>query len=778
MNLKIDNFDGCGPRDYSSTIDSLQSPRVVRKLNQPFELRVSLVADGPEFVVPVSGARITLGRTNGQDVFTGYLAGAPTFEYLGWGERGPIYRYHLVARSDEAVLDRKRLHDRPPFVARSAGDALRLLVEDLLPSGLNTSGMEDVDVLAWYSCDPQKKWSEHAARMALQCRGVYRAAGGALTFAPVGTNVHLLDESANDFSPGGLKLEPRDGLINDITVVGRTEPGAYVKDYFVGDGYSARFYLSQPPFTRSSRTLVEEEYKDAALDPTRWVLTDPQHAVSVTGGKLQVAGGTGADGQTTVSFAEKIELGGAFVLQHGDVTFSAASDGLLGGLYANVISTAGCLAGFRIMRNGSESKIQAVVNGALTGTAINTVTGHHYLFTTRLYASQIYRKQQTFHSAAHPAGNGRGGADVDADVRVVLEVHDIDPTDPGSPVAPSTVLYDAVLARAAGFCTYALVNAPNLYCAIAFTRLVQAVDAEVRSALPGQGYRTRLVGSLADGAECLITQDPALQFFPQSIPAANELISVHYRGRQRALARVTDPASIAAHQRVGDDGIRGVVRGVQTPAPRTTADCENAALALLDDATGSAWAGQYQTWSDFLPGGSEDIFPGDALNVSAASRGAAFRAMVREVEVEVKDLEGEHSTYNVRFADDAAEALAFEFETAHVADPLNVPAITVAEVGTTFLPDLTAAEITQVTSTTSTLDAGLTPPVGGGIEVRRSDVGWGQENDRNLVGRFTTRGFTVPRLARTQDYFLRQYDASTPAKYSRCSAALHVDYPL
>ena len=98
--------------------------------------------------------------------------------------------------------------------------------------------------------------------------------------------------------------------------------------------------------------------------------------------------------------------------------------------------------------------------------------------------------------------------------------------------------------------------------------------------------------------------------------------------------------------------------------------------------------------------------------------------------------------------------------------------------GTTFLPDLTAAEITQVTSTTSTLDAGLTPPVGGGIEVRLSDVGWGQENDRNLVGRFTTRGFTVPRLARTQDYFLRQYDASTPAKYSRCSAALHVDYPL
>jgi hypothetical protein len=469
MKLQIDNFDGRGPYDYSSAIDSLQPPHVVRKLNCPTELKLSLLASDPGFVVPVNGARVTLGRTNGQDVFTGYLAQAPTYEYLGWGQSGPIYRYHLVARSDEAVLDRKRLHDRPPFVARSAGDALRLLAEDLLPDGFDTSGMEELDVLPWYSCDPQKKWSEHAAQLGLQARGVYRAASGALTLSPMGTTVHELDESDACFSPDGLKLDPKDGLINDITVVGRTEPGAHVKDYFVGDGYSARFYLSQTPFTRSSRTVVEEEYKDAMLDPTRWLAVDPQARISVSGGKLQVAGGTGADGETTVSFKEKIELGGAFVLQHGDVTFSAASDGVLGGLYENAVSAAACLAGFRIMRNGSESKIQAVVEGALTGPVINTMAGHHYALTTRLYASEIYRKQQTFHSSAHPAMNGLGGAEIDADVRVVLEVHDTDPEDPASLVGPSTVLYDSVLCNAPGFCTYALVNAADLHCAIAFT---------------------------------------------------------------------------------------------------------------------------------------------------------------------------------------------------------------------------------------------------------------------------------------------------------------------
>ena len=63
-------------------------------------------------------------------------------------------------------------------------------------------------------------------------------------------------------------------------------------------------------------------------------------------------------------------------------------------------------------------------------------------------------------------------------------------------------------------------------------------------------------------------------------------------------------------------------------------------------------------------------------------------------------------------------------------------------------------------------------------EVRWSDSGWGPDNNRNLVGRFTTQTFTIPRLSRVQDCYLQQYDASTPPKYSRYSAALHVDYPL
>jgi len=546
---------------------------------------------------------------------------------------------------------------------------------------------------------------------------------------------------------------------------------------FIGDGLSTRFYLSQTPFTRSGRTIMEEEYAGTALDSTRWLIADPAHAISVTGGKLRVSGGNDQDGQTTVCFAEKVELGGAVILQHGDTTFDNPSEGVLGGLYASTIKQSGCLAGFRLQPSGSGSRIQALINGVATGPSVNTVGGHRYSFTTRLYATEIYRREQSFHSSKHSAGKQVGGGAIGASLRVVLEVHDVDPGDRGSYIEPSIVLFDGMISNAPGFVTYALVNAINLHCSLTFTRFLQAMDAEVRSALPGESYRTRLTGSLADGAECLISQD-ALQFFPEYVPGPNELIDVRYRGLARSLARVTDPASVARNKLGDDNGVRGVVRDIESPPPRSSTDCENAALALLDDGSGVAWSGDYQTWSDYLPGNAQDIFPGDALDVNVPSRGAVFCGIVREVRIVVKSLADDHSVYDLHFADDAAESLGFAFQDGHVSDLSEVASSTVTQVGTHFLDELISAEITEVGSTTVTIDAGVIPPEDGAFEVRRTDLGWGQENDRNLVGRFATRTFTVPRLARVQDYYLRQYGGSNPVRYSRFSTALHLDFPL
>jgi hypothetical protein len=209
-------------------------------------------------------------------------------------------------------------------------------------------------------------------------------------------------------------------------------------------------------------------------------------------------------------------------------------------------------------------------------------------------------------------------------------------------------------------------------------------------------------------------------------------------------------------------------------------DCENAALAVLDDATGMAWSGTYETWSDFLPGAAQDIFPGDAISVNVPSRGAAFVAIVRAVEMEIADPANDRSFYTIEFANDLALPLAMEYAASATTIPLQAmpPLLQTTQVGAYYQANLTDAQITAVTSTTVEVDAGMAPATGYGIEVRGNDFGWGQANDRNLLGRFNTQSFSLARLARTQNYFLRLYDSSSPPKYSRYSAALHVDYPL
>ncbi|MGA7402627.1 MAG: hypothetical protein WBW38_21590 [Candidatus Sulfotelmatobacter sp.] len=780
MKLTIDNLQGQGPQDYTASLDGSKLPKVERKLNQPAELQFSLLANSPGFVIPAMGARVTLGKTNGSDVFTGYVIAAPQYEYLGWGEQGPVYRYNVAAQSDEVLLDQKALPNRSPFVDRSAGNALRQLAQDLLPELFNVSAVQNLDPLASYEVNPQKSFSFHAAEIAVASRAGFRTMNGALILAPLGVAVYALNESDANFSPAGLCLNSPNLLVNDVTVIGQDEPQALVRDYFAGDGLSLKFYLSQTPFAQPKPALIDEEYLGPGLDATTWVENDPSSAVSVVAQTLQIAGGTGVDGQTTVNFVEEIELGGALELQHGDVTFTAASQGVLGGLYAGAISVGGCLAGFQISPSGGASTIQALINGSLTGPVMTTTPGHLYCFTTYLYSMEVYRTGETYHSSLHPAGSGWGGAAVTADVRFVLEVQDIDPNNPATLVAPATLLYDNVIPSAPGFCTYALVNAVSMQCSIAYTYVAHISLAEVRTALPSANYVTQLVGSLADGAACEITSDPSLDFYPQYVPALNQLIVVSYRGSGRAVAQVENEASVTSLQKGADDGTRGAVRMMKNPGARTDIDCENAALAILDDATNPAWSGTYETWSDFLPGAAADIFPGDAITLNVPSRKASFTAIVREVGIEVADPANDRGFYTIGFANDLASPLAIEYVTSTTTIALQdmPPLLQTTQVGAYYHVDLTQAQITAVSSTTVEVDAGIAPGTGCGIEVRENDYGWGQANDRNLLGRFNTQTFTLARLARTQNYFLRLYDGSSPPKYSRYSAALHVDYPL
>ena len=771
MNLLIDNNDGLGQQDYSAWVDTAHLPKITRRLNRAATLTACLVNCGPGFQPPVSGARVILQRGDGVHLFSGYLAIAPEQQYLGYGQQAAAWRYTLQAVDDSWLLDRNALPVRTPFAWRQAGDALRTLANDVLPGGLDLSGVQDVSPLNQFPIVPQKTWTEHAQELAIMARANYRTQDGKLYFQPVGQASFTISDQDARFVPEGLTLLQPDLLRNEVTIIGELEPATYTRDYFLGDGTTLAFYLSQSPYSKTTITLFQEDYTTTPLSPTLWGISDPQGAVSVSGGQLQVSGGP-----ATVSFVEWLELAGGLMMQHGQVVFNAPSSGTIGGIYSGGFGDANCVAGFKIVPSGSNCAIQALVNGALTGPVITTTPGHQYALATQLFCNEAHRLHQTYLSSTHPAGAGRGGDAVAAALRAVLSVHDVDPNNPGTLAAPATVLFDDVLWVPPAFAVYALVNASSLYASLSFTRLQHIVDAEIRSMIPSGSFRTRLAGALADGGECYVTSTGVLRFDPPYPPQQNEQVVVAYRSSRRATARVQDQNSIAAHRKGSDSGRRSYVRKLKLPPAPTSIDCENAALALLDDAVQPAQAGEYRIISDCLA--ASDVLPSDAVQVSVPSRGAAFSATVREVDVQVVSLASDRSQYAIRFSNDAAESLSFQFENMLLPVPVSTVFTTTAGSSSLYLPSLTAAQVTNVIATYITVDAGVAPPPGGGIEVRRSDGGWGAGSSGNLAGRFSTQTFSLPRLSRVQSYYLRQYDNSSPVKYSRESALLHVDYPL
>jgi len=798
MNVLIDNNNGLGPQDYTCYVDGEHLPRIARRLNAPATMLLALIASDGRFVPPVCGSRIILQRSDGLALFTGYLIAAPEMEYLGYGQQLPAWRYILNASDDSCQLDHNELPARTMFASRTAAHALTTLTNDVLPGALDESQVQDTTPVNQFVIVPQKGWTWHAQELSLMTRSSYRAYDGKLELQPVGAQVFTLSEQDPNFDPTGLTLSQPVKLLNDITMVGEIQPLTYVRDYFLGDGTTLEFYLSETPFGNTAITsspygypeppspavlkeaadpvsryfsVLSDDYSESQLLPTMWDITDPNGAIALTGGRLQLTGGP-----STLTYVEQMELGGGWLLQHGVFMFNAPSTGTIGGLYSGAPGNANCMAGFSITPNGANCSIQAVVNGVTTGPALTTTPGYQYAFATEVICSEAQRIHQTYLSSLHPAGDGRGGDDIAAEVRVVLTVHEVDPTNPGTLGAVATVLYDNIIDDTPSFATYALLNTASFFVSISYTCLQRMLNAEIRSLVPNGQFRTRLAGGLADGGECYISSSGALCFYAPYPPQLNEQIVVGYRSSGRAMARVQDLVSIAEHAQGGDNGKRLAVHRLRLPLALSDIDCENAAAALLDDSVQQAWSGQYKVVSDFLP--VEDVIPGNAVQISAPSRGAQFGAIVREVEVQVISLGDDRSQYDMKFANEAHESLSFKLESYTLPEPLQPVYANSTPSPSLYIDSLTSAEVTNVIASQITIDAGVAPPAGGGIEVRRSDGGWGAGDGGNLAGRFTTETFTLPRLSRAQGYYLRQYDGSSPAKYSRYSMLLHVDYPL
>ena len=106
---------------------------------------------------------------------------------------------------------------------------------------------------------------------------------------------------------------------------------------------------------------------------------------------------------------------------------------------------------------------------------------------------------------------------------------------------------------------------------------------------------TRLIGIAGEGVDCKVSATGKVTFLAGRVPVAGELVTVLYRGQQRAVARLEDAASVAAEAAGGMPGTARWLGKVLQPVARCSMDCESAAQAVLSFSASraAALAGTY-----------------------------------------------------------------------------------------------------------------------------------------------------------------------------------------
>jgi hypothetical protein len=306
---------------------------------------------------------------------------------------------------------------------------------------------------------------------------------------------------------------------------------------------------------------------------------------------------------------------------------------------------------------------------------------------------------------------------------------------------------------------------------VGFCSVTQTGSAWVVSTLPGGATQTRLIGVAGEGVDCKVSTTGQITFFAGRVPIAGETVTVFYRLRSRAIARLEDAASIAAEAAGGMPGTARWLGKVVRPLARSSADCESAAQAVLSFASSraAAIAGSYAAINP-----TEDVWPGDVLRIIA--NGQTLNVVVRQVTIVDGNAVPDLLTYRIAFANDWADSLGVTLSEAIAPDSFLPPTAETAPGA--VLANLQQLTVVSATTTALQIDAGTAPPTGGGFEVRLRDWDFGAGVDQNLVLRSPVRGFSIPRSAQVERYYVRMYDASNPPLYSRLSSAVFTNLPV
>ena len=778
MILTIDNLDGNGAIDYSSTLCADAPLTIERVLNTPSRCTGALDVGSPAnpgasstLIVPVRRGRVVVSAASGAALFTGYLATEPVPVYVGAGLAGPVYRVAFTAVSDEWLLDKQTLTLTADGFTVPAGSLLQTLTARTAAGLLTTTQVQNGKPIGVFTPEIAKPWSANAGSIAASTYAAYRALNGALVMQPVGTVTHALDFDAGQgdgtLQVAALKTTMVKELANDVTLSGAIEPTAYVSELFSGDGATTLFTLSDAPFRLSTPTLLSDSFDQPAFNTQSWNVTDPGSHLSLGGAGLVLSGGNGFDGQTTLAAIDQVEMGGTLVIQAGNVQLTSPSDGVLCGLYSGAVQRANCFAGYNVRQSAGSTVLTPFVNGAEVGTTYTLLSGHTYTLRIRLHSPEMQRVLQAYYALVDGVITQFGGGLVSSPMQLVFDLQDLG----NASNTPATVLYDGAITSSPASCTFAAVNSVELTGSVGFCSVIQTGSAWVVSTLPGGATQTRRIGVAGEGVDCKVTDTGKVTFFAGRIPVAGETVTVFYRLRSRAIARLQDAASIAAEAAGGMPGTARWLGKVLRPLARSSADCESAAQAVLSFASSraAAIAGSYASINP-----PADIWPGDILSITA--NGQTFNVVVRQVALADGNAVPELLTYRVAFANDWADSLGVTLSEAIAQDSFLPP--TAQSTPGQVLANLQQLSVVSATTTALQIDAGTNPPAGGGFEVRLRDWDFGPGAGQDLVLRSPVRGFSIPRSAQVERYYIRIFDASNPPLYSRLSSAVFTDLPV
>ncbi|MGC1462264.1 MAG: hypothetical protein WA802_08685, partial [Terracidiphilus sp.] len=726
-------------QDHTSALDATRPLTIERKLNEPSICQFWFAfSTGSNLVTPSRNQSVSVTGDDGTLYFTGYIAVSPLPEYAGLGIEGPCCRISIQALSDEVLLDQLLMPPSTGATGETAGSLMTGLVTRTGSTVLSTHNLSLSAPVSNFVPGLGAPFSRSAGQLANSARAAYRAVNGELMLSSVQSTVHTLNESDGSLSLANLALTAsvKRALANDVTVCGDHEPVAYLTEYFLGDGITTQFFLTADPYfpASSKATIIRELFDEPEIDERVCGNTGGPGYLALGTGGLVMNGGNGFDGQTVLSWLDPVEMGGTLLLEAVGVTLSPGSTGILAGFFTGGENAASCTTGFQVTAQQGTGAVtlQPFIQGTPTGTTFAVNPTNQYTLRVRVHCPECLRALAVYRSFGDTGPIAAGGEWNLSPGKLQLEVQEFVN---GVGAMPLT-LFDGTIANVPGSCTVVAASSINLIGSMRALNLSNLGSGWVVSTPPSGGTYTRRVGTTAEAAECYLERTGKVVFYMGFVPVAGEQIAVTYRSVGRAVGRAVNTASQQALAQAGSPAVSTWIGSVTDPPARCSADCRNAAQVMEQAAAGvsALWSGTYKgTRYSF----ASDVWPGDALLLNAPSTNLNAQVVVRTVKVSYRGSYPDLVEYAIGFANDWADDLAIKTSAAVPTD-----AWLPAPIAPTVLANLTGLTVTTLNGNTVGIDAGVTPPVGGGFEIRRRDFAFMPGEDPGLVARVSLPNMT------------------------------------